>query len=242
MIQPNVVSPSTLSTILSHHTSFEDSDVPVHVAPLICLIAETLRRYDLVRYLMPTFDGWRRVTRFHPKPRLEANFTYFIDDAPVHEHIRFGGRVFQRKRHSLGVTFATFVSYKNREIGVAWTTARKAHLFEFDDSSWKCVKTLNRQDVPFLTWMQFLGGNELTELERQHASDSADSMNRYVNRSPQQLFYDLVVPYYGTTEFTRSRIGMRSIGHDHAVWKIVRAASVMTFSADDPARLDWHPL
>ena len=68
--------------------------------------------------------------------------------------------------------------------------------------------------------MRFLGGKETYEREIQN-NDVADQ-----RRGPEQLFYDLVVPYYGNAEFLRNRSGLLS--NRHPVWQIVRAASAMT--------------
>ena len=241
MISPNVVSPPTLTLLMSRHPCFRDSEVLSHVAPNICAWAHLRRFHDLVMHAVPVFDAWRCVTRFHPKPSVPANFVDFADYTPVHEYTRFAGRTYYRKRHSLGVTFATFVPLNGRNVGVVWTTARKAHLFQYDGTlgKWICVKTLNRQDVPFLTWMRFLGGEEALRRERERGGDLFD---RYANRAPQQLFHDLVVPYYGSVEFVRSRMSMRSIEGAHPVWDIVRMASAMTVSPEDPTRMEWHRL
>ena len=187
------------------------------------------------------FKAWCGVTRFHPKPSVPANFVDFVDYCPVREYTQFGGRTYFRKRHCLGVVFATFVPLNGRNTGVVWTTSRKAHFFQYDETQgkWAWVKMLNRQDVPFLTWVRFLGGNEAHKREQERRGDPLDS---YTNRSPEQLFRDLVVPYYGFAKFARSRIGMRSIESAHPVWDIVRMASHMTVSLEHPSRMVWYRL
>jgi hypothetical protein len=243
MITPYVVSPSVLRVLLSHHTCFHDSDAIAHVSPIICTWAYLRRYQDLIRHAVPVFKAWRGATRFYPKPSFPANLVDFVHycNSPVHEHTRFGGCTYYRKRHSLGVIFATFVPLNGRNTGVVWTTSRKAHFFQYDETQgkWVCVRTLNRQDVPFLTWMRFLGGGEAHKREQERGGDPLD---RYSNRAPQDLFHDLVVPYYGFAEFARSRIFMRSTDHAHPVWDIVRMASHMTVPLEDPSRMEWHRL
>ena len=79
--------------------------------------------------------------------------------------------------------------------------------------------------------MRFLGGEQAYEREHQNNDRT------YANRSPQQLFCDLVVPYYGSAEFARDIT--RSIPCTDPVWEIVRAASAMTVSPEDSSRMEW---
>jgi len=227
MNRPSAVSPSVLTRLLSQHPSFFNSDVIAQIAPMICAQAHQNRALDLIRYTK-AFKAWRHTTRFHPKPSFQANFYLHH---PVHEHARYGELRYYRKRHSIGVTFATFVPIDGCETGVVWTIARKAHLFKHNGSTWVCTKTLNRQDIPFRTWMRFLGGEQA--YEREHQKNDL----QYAKRSPQQLFYDLVVPFYGSAEFARDNT--RSIPCTNPIWEIVRAASAMTVSPKDSSRMEW---
>lgn len=237
MLRPRVVTPDTLTAVLSRHPVLRDTDLLTHLSPVICGMAHASRVFDVVKYLLPAFDAWRIATPFHPKPTFAPNHTDPFDDAPVHEYARFGGRTFFRARHSLGVTFATIVPHDGGT-GVAWTTARRAHLFQRRGDGWVEVETLEEQDVPFLTWMTHLGGREISERERR----TGHPLTAYDPRPPQQLFHDLVVPLYGTTTFARSRLEMRRVHPHHPVWAIVRLASLRTVPWDDPARLEWHLL
>lgn len=188
--------------------------------------------------LLPVFYGWRRVTTFHPKSSVLPISTELTACTPVYEFTRYMERTFYRKRHSMGVTFATFVPGTNgREIGVVWTTARKAHLFEYINGNWVVVKTLNRQDDPFITWTKFLGGRETLQAEM-----TAAAKFPYESRTPEKLFYDLVFPFFGRTQHSRNPIYERSIPTHHATWQIVRLASVLTLPEDHPSRFQWHRL
>ena len=232
MLRPRVVTPNALTTLLSRHSSFQETNVVEHLSPIICNFAFAFRIRDIIHHLMPVFDGWRRITTFHPKPTHPANVTYPYNN-PVREYTRFGGRMFFRERHSAGVTFATFVPLGGREVGVVWTTARKAHIFHYENGSWDVVKTLNRQDVPYQTWIRFLGGREVSMQEHEHTDRSS-------RRSLSELFRDLVFPFYGSTPHARNSLYERSIHPDHPTWDIVRVASHLTVPLDHPSRLVWH--
>lgn len=236
-MQPRVVTSTTLTTLLSRHVTFSETEIISHLSSTICGMALSFRYYEIIIYLMPVFDAWRRVTRFSPKPTHPPNLVDFKEYPPVQEYVQFGRKTFYRKRHDIGVVFATFVPLEGRITGVVWTTARKAHLFEHIDGAWTLVKTLNRQDVPFLTWMRFLGGRELCQRE-----EEAAERHRYENRHPHLLFHDMITPFYGTARYAARWVSMRSIPAIHPTWDIVRQASLLTVSENHPSRFEWHRL
>jgi hypothetical protein len=226
MIRPRVVTTSTLTTILSRHSSFSDSETIRDVAPLIREWANASRYGDIVHHLIPAFDGWKRVTPFLPGPSTPPNINVLMGLSPVNEYTRFGGYTFYRKRHSLGVLFATFVLVNDILTGVVWTTKRRAHLFQKtadDCEGWSCVKTLNRQDVPFVTWMRFLGG--------------CDVVSAF---SPLHNYRNTVLAYFGHDEFATG--SPHFLESDHPTWEIVRKASLITAPADDACRFQWMKL
>lgn len=180
---------------------------------------------DILYYLRPCFRGWRDVTPVHPKSHLPANVTYIV--SPVRECLQYRERHFFRDRHCVGVTFATFVPMDNREVGVVWTTTRRAYMFEYIYlTGWAVFKILKRQDDPFRTWLRHLGGDSF--------------LREGDDRSPERLFHDLVVPYFGSHPLARDR--MRSIRDDDPVWELVKRVSYDIVSHTDPRRFVWVSL
>ena len=94
------------------------------ITPDIVIRALTSRICDIHRLIRPALKKWEAATSFWPHSNLKPNLNYVV--SPVRECIRYRGGIYIRKRHELGVTFATFVPMGNREVGVVWTTTRKA--------------------------------------------------------------------------------------------------------------------
>lgn len=223
---PRVVSSFQLAAILRHHPCFHDTAAIHDLSHVITHHAMSRRWKDLLFYLRPCFRGWRNVTPVHPKPHIPANVTYIV--SPVRECLQYRERFFLRDRHCVGITFATFVRLDNREVGVVWTTTRRAFMFEYIYlKGWVLFKVLNRQDDPFLTWMRHLGGNALA------VKRDGDV------RSPERLFHDLVVPYFGSHPLARDTTRMRGIPDTDAVWELVKRVSYDVVSPADPRRFVW---
>lgn len=225
-MNPCVVSSFEFAAILRHHPCFEDGTVIHDLAQTITQHATSRRWEELLCYLRPCFRGWRDATPIHPKPHIPANFSSIV--SPVRECLRYRECYFYRDRHCVGITFATFVSLDNRRVGVVWTTTRHAYMFEYIVlKGWMLFKVLNRQDDPFRTWLRHLGGDALL------ATRDGDE------RSPERLFHDLVVPYFGTHPLARDVTRMRGIRDDDAVWELVKRVSVDIISPTDPRRFVW---
>lgn len=222
-MNPLVVSSFELSAILRHHTCFKDGTAIYDLSRIITYHAMSRRWEDLLYYLRPCFRGWKNATPFHPKPHIPANVTYM--GSPVRECLRYRDRYFFRNRHCVGITFATFVPLDRREVGVVWTTTRRAYMFEYIYlKGWVLFKVLNRQDDPFLTWMRHLGG---------------DVLLMKTERSAERLFHDLVVPYFGSHPLARDTTRMRGIRDDDPVWELVKRVSYDVVSSTDPRRFVW---
>lgn len=219
-MNPCVISSVQLAVILSHHPCFRDRNDIRDVSLLITTHAMKQRLLDLYLVLKPCFRGWMEATYSHPSHRKEANGTpLFV--SPVHEYLRYRGRYFLRNRHCVGITFATFIPIDNREVGVVWTTTRRAYLFEYIHlQGWVVFKVLNRQDDPFLTWLRHLGGDTFVD-----------------DRSPERLFHDLVFPYFGSHPLARKRV--RGIRRDDQVWDLVKRVSYDVVSHTDVRRFEW---
>ena len=229
---PCVISSSALTRILTHHPSFRENTVLHDVTPIITTFAMRSRLHDLTCIILPCFRAWCVQTPFHPKQGVNPNVQHI--GSPVCEYVIYHDRLFTRRRHCLGVTFATFVVLGHREVGVVWSTTRKAYLFEYTDLvGWTLLKVLNRQDNPFLTWLRYLGGADVV---RREASGDDPSLCR----SAERLFHDLVVPYYGCHPLCRDVGRMRSIPHYDPVWELVRRVSYMTLPEDARQRLAWN--
>lgn len=222
-MNPLVVSSFQLAAILRHHPCFQDGTAIYDLSQIITFHAMSRRWEDLLYYLRPCFRGWKNVTPFHPKPHIPANVTYM--GTPVRECLRYRDRYFFRNRHCVGITFATFVPLDRREVGVVWTTTRRAYMFEYIYlKGWVLFKILNRQDDPFLTWMRHLGG---------------DALLVRTERSAERLFHDLVVPYFGSHPLARDTTRMRGIRDDDPVWELVKRVSYDVVSPTDPRRFVW---
>lgn len=227
-MNPRVVSSLQLAAILRHHPCFEDGTDIHDLSQMITQYAMSRRWEDLLYFLRPCFRGWRNVTPFHPKPHIPANVTYM--GTPVRECLRYRDRYFFRNRHCVGITFATFVPLDRREVGVVWTTTRRAYMFEYIYlRGWVLFKILNRQDDPFRTWLRHLGGNALA------VKRDGDV------RSAERLFHDLVVPYFGYHPLARDKMRMRGIPHTDAVWELVKRVSYDVVSPTDMRRFVWKP-
>lgn len=225
-MNPSVISSLHLAAILQHHPCFRDGTDIHDLSQIITKYAMCRRWEDLFYYLRPCFHGWRDATPIRPKPHLPANVPYMV--SPVRECLRYRERFFFRDRHCIGVTFATFVPMDNREVGVVWTTTRRAYMFEYIYlKGWVRFKILNRQDDPFRTWLRHLGGTALV-LKRD------DDV-----RSPERLFHDLVVPYFGSHPLARDTTRMRGIPDTDAVWELVKRVSYDVVSSTDPRRFAW---
>jgi hypothetical protein len=225
-MNPCVVSSFQLAAILRHHPCFNDRTDIHDLSHIITERAMSLRWEDLLYYLRPCFREWRDVTPFHPTPDIPANASYLV--SPVRECLVYRESLFYRDRYCIGVTFATFVPMNNREVGVVWTTTRRAYMFEYIYlTGWVVFKILNRQDDPFRTWLRHLGGDTLlVKRERDE-------------RSPERLFHDLVVPYFGTHPLARDVSRMRGIRDDDPVWELVKRVSNDIVSHTDPRRFVW---
>lgn len=220
-----VVSENTVRLLLT--PLLGEADVASHVAPIVWDFAYIHRLIDIMRYLRPAFKGWEKQVSFHPLPSVAPNLNdHWTNKSAVFDYLQYHNRYFMRPKHSAGVTFATFVRLHGEEVGVVWTTARKAHMYRYRDSEWTLFKTLNRQDDPFTTWLRFLGGNAMVERET-------------FGRSPEQVFHDLVVPYFGTTRHARDVTRMRSISSTSPVWDLVKKTSYATVPRESPLRMNW---
>lgn len=223
-MKPCAVSPFEFAAILRHHPCFQDGTDIYDLSHIITDYAMSRRSEDLLCYLRPCFRGWRDVTPVHPKPHLVANVAYIV--SPVRECLKYRDRYFFRDRHCIGVTFATFVPMNDREVGVVWTNTRRAYMFEYTFlTGWVVVKVLNRQDDPFRTWLRHLGGDALATRDE---------------RSPERLFHDLVVPYFGSHPLARDVTRMRGLRHDDPVWELVKRVSYEVVSSTDPRRFVWE--
>jgi hypothetical protein len=224
--KPQVVSKLAIEILLSKITLFEESVVISHISPLIYYHAMQSRMQDL-NFILPIFIAWINASSFNPKPHVKPNFTH--NEMPVKEFLDFGGKTFSRPRFCLGVRFATILLMGSQSIGVAWTTDRKALIFKYIRLyEWKLDKTLNRQDDPFHTWLRHLGGQQRVE----------DEMNKENGRSAEELFNDLIVPYFGTHKIIYRRFGL--MGRTHPIWGIIRQASYATFHHDAKERFEWE--
>jgi hypothetical protein len=222
---PYVVSPATLIRILTHHPSFRENAALHDVTPIITTFAMRSRLHDLTCIVIPCFRAWCVLTPFHPRQCVNANIDYI--GLPVCEYVIYHDRLFTRRRHCLGVTFASRVTLGKREVGVVWSTTRKAYLFEYSQLvGWTLFKVLNRQDDPFLTWLRYLGGAK------------ASGGESYPYLSAKRLFRDLVVPYFGCHPLSRNMERTLSIPHYDPLWELVRRVSYMTLP-DDAQRLVW---
>lgn len=222
-MNPRVVSSSQLAAILRHHPCFQDGTAIYDLSQIITYHAMSRRWEDLLYYLRPCFRGWKNATPFHPKPHIPANVTYM--GTPVRECLRYRDRYFFRNRDCVGITFATFVPLDRREVGVVWTTTRRAYMFEYIYlKGWVLFKILNRQDDPFHTWKRHLGG---------------DALLLNSERSAERLFHDLVVPYFGSHPLARDTTRMRGIRDDDPVWELVKRVSYDVVSPTDPRRFVW---
>ncbi len=222
-MNPLVVSSFQLAAILRHHPCFQDDTAIYDLSQMITFHAMSRRWEDLLYYLQPCVRGWRNVTPVRPKPHIPANVTYM--GTPVRECLRYRDQFFFRDRHCVGITFATFVPLDRREVGVVWTTTRRAYMFEYIYlKGWVLFKILNRQDDPFLTWMRHLGG---------------DALLVGSERSAERLFHDLVVPYFGSHPLARDTTRMRGIPITDPVWELVKRVSYDVVSPTDPRRFEW---
>lgn len=226
------VSTRTLTIILSYHPCFDGNTVLNDVAESITYLAMVLRLNDIWFLMIPAFRKWEKSTTFWPKSTMKPYYNYLVP--PVKECTKYRDRFYSRDRFCIGVTFATFVPIGNRYVGVVWTTSRKAYMFEYLYlKGWVLFKTLNRQDDPFRTWLKHLGGNEKVCNEK-----TGD--DRFSSRHAELLFHDLMVPYFGTHPYARTR--MREIVHDSPVWELVKRVSYMVVPEDDARRFSWKPI
>lgn len=214
-----VISSTTLNLILSRHPCFADTTALKDVAPTIWGFAIVSRLKD-VRKLGCLFQEWKACTLFWPKKNTKPNRNDWV--SPVKECTQYAGEIFCRnQRHCLGVTFATFVPMQDGEVGVVWTTKRKAYLFVKFNQGWVHWKTLNRQDDPFKTWMKHLRGD----------------VQAFENEiSAQRHFHNFVLPYFGTHRFAQI---MWRVHDCDPVWELVRRVSYMEESAENDKRFVW---
>lgn len=234
-MKPQCVSPFQLKSILQHHPCFHDFDLDELVG-VIAQHARSQRLQDLIRHLHPSFKRWMSLLPAIPEPHIPPNVH---TDHPVREyHFDFvRNRFFVRDRHCVGVTFATFVRIGKEEVGVVWTSTRKAYMFKYEWRSnaslghlpgWVVFKILNRQDDPFHTWRRHLGGDALAR-------------NPQDPRNVQQMFHDFVVPFFGSHPLARHATRSRRIPWNDPVWQLVKLVSYEVVSSSDPRRVAWVP-
>ena len=207
----------TLHMLFRGYESLEDLITIIWVKAVYRTLRYQVRRFTI-------FDVWMTNTKFVPSNRLPPNSDNF--GLPVREYLYYHGKRFYRNRHSLGVRFASMVSYDGLAHAVIWTDKRKAYSYMFVNGKAILAKILNRQDDPFKTWMRHLGGQALYD---------AELFNEW-NRSPQMLFNDHVVCHYGShPHITRRARQTRSY---HPIWNLIKEVSYKTYD-DVEERLEW---
>lgn len=225
-MRPCVPSVASLTIVLKRHPCFMDNTVLDDVAVNIVVLATHARYRDLKGILFPSFEMWKQRVTFLPRPNVEPNV--LCARTHVREYLRYHSNLFVRDRHCIGIKFATFVPLPGREVGVVWTTTRKAYMFEYTHGTgWELSKILNRQDDPFQTWLRHLRGDYTVR----------NQDVEYGIRSADELFFHLVVPFFGT--HPKARNGTR-IPDNHPVWDLVMRVSKLVKPIDDPERFVWR--
>lgn len=166
---------------------------------------------------------WILATKFHPSPDFPPIRVPW--SIPVHEYTCYHNKLYYRKRHSLGVTLACKTS--SSPYIVVWTLDLKAYIYRLSDGIWKRFKILYNQKDPFDTWMKHLGGQKLVSTEPRTITW----------RSPRQLFFNDMVPYYGSHKLLRDLMDIR-LDHKHIIWDIIQEVSYI-FSIHPSLRMRW---
>ena len=209
------------------------------VCSLISRLAFVQRLSDLTYRISVAFHLWRSQIRFVPRSSQAHRFSINGLD----EYVEYGraGTLFVRPLHSAGVKLFTFVPLDGKMTGVAWTNNRKALLFDYNAEigRWSLSKRLNRQDNPFDTWVNHLGGRDAIRA-RQRRDSAIDE-----TCASRALFRLSVIPFFGDDSLLISSgcLSQRTFidSVDAAVTDIVRQASYMTVGANDPMRTEWTP-
>ena len=213
-----------------------------------------LRNYPKKRLI---FGVWEKATDFLPKSNAKPDEDLSFS-CPLSEYKCYHRRHFIRERHCLGVTFATSTMVDGKCCTVVWVKKPsggrgKAMIYESvlwnkrmgekGKSSWNdrqrhtscgtfvLSKVLNRQDDPFATWMQHLGGADVVR------SEATSSF--HPRRSAEKLFRDLVCPLYGHHPLANG--WARGPARDHPSWAAIKDASYAVVG-EDTGRLQWRCL
>lgn len=187
-------------------------------------IQESINNYKIFK---KKFKIWENNTIFHPKPFSKPEINHCFN-TPIHEYICYHEKFYSRRKDSLGVISAIETLYKSQIIYVILTFNRKAFLY---NSDLKLFKILNRQDCLFKTWLNHLDGLNI-----------ANNQNATIGiRSPERLYFDLVVLLYGNNTSPPLKNNRRCITNSHNIYKLIKEVSYQ-LPIDPKNRLNWYKL
>lgn len=215
----------TLNKLFRNVPPFDKSHIWNDLSPQVVNMARMSYSEDLST-MRKKLERWISNTKFSPKPNTRHSI---INVDPVTESINYGGSIFIRHIHGFGVRLATMI---NMTVAVVWTTNNFAFVYELNDNRIFVLYTiLSDQTSAFSTWLEHLGGKESWEQDRTY------------DRTPEELFEDLVVPLYGADSMLRSPLMTRRTPYTHVIWQAVRETSyhILT-NVDYNERMQWRDI
>jgi hypothetical protein len=222
-----VVAVDTLNKLFRNVPPFDNSVIWSDLSPQVVNMARMSYSEDLST-MRKKLERWISNTEFSPKPNTRHSI---INVDPVTESINYGGSIFIRHIHGIGVRLATMIDFIVT-FAVVWTTNNYAFVYELKNGFFVLSTILSDQTSAFSTWMEHFGGKRIWEQDR-----------AYSDRTPEELFEDLVVPLYGADSMLRSPLMTRRTPYNHVIWQAVRETSyhILT-NVDYNERMQWRDI